>query len=177
MEASRKVEKKWAAFVPNKTKQNIWSKEVMVHWTHCYITRVLHQRPLIHWANLTLALRSQSTQRNNSFVLSNVESGPSQTRSSLHGEIYIHVAADSVTLLRENRFLKDLSPLLLHILTVTTKQQPVGLSPTQQSQIVHFLEASLETDFKTRSVPIRVQMTNITAIKSTCTACTERVLV
>lgn len=63
MEVSRKVEKKWAAFVPNKTKQNIWSKQAMLHWTHCYITRVLHQRPLIHWANLTLALRSQSTQR------------------------------------------------------------------------------------------------------------------
>lgn len=63
---------------------------------------------------------------NNSFVLSNVESGPSQTRSSLHSEIYIHVAADSITLLRENRFLKDHSPLLLHILTVITKQQPVG---------------------------------------------------
>lgn len=110
-------------------------------------------------------------------MLSNVESGPSQTRSSLHGEIYIHVAADSITLLRENRFLKDHSPLLLHILTVTTKQQPVGLAPTQQSQIVHFLEASLETDFKTKSAPIHVQMTNITAIKSISTACIKLVLV
>lgn len=96
----------------------------MLHWTHCYITRVLHQRPLIHWANLTLALRSQSTQREQ-FICAFV-SGPSQTRSSLHSEIYIHVAADSITLLRENRFLKDHSPLLLHILTVITKQQPVG---------------------------------------------------
>lgn len=43
MEASRKVEKKWAAFIPNKTKQNIWSKQAVVHWTHCYITRVLLQ--------------------------------------------------------------------------------------------------------------------------------------
>lgn len=39
---------------------------------------------------------------------------------------FIYMLLLTITLLRENRFLKDHSPLLLHILTVITKQQPVG---------------------------------------------------
>lgn len=124
MEVSRKVEKKWAAFVPNKTKQNIWSKQAMLHWTHCYITRVLHQRPLIHWANLTLALRSQSTQREQFICAFKcwVWSEPNQIFFA-RWDLYTCCCWLYNTSEREQ---VPQRPLPTPVLTVTTKQQPVG---------------------------------------------------
>lgn len=177
MEVSRKVEKKWAAFVSNKTKQNIWSKQAMLHWTHCYITRVLHQRPLIHWANLTLALHSQSTQREQFICAFKcwVWSEPNQIFFA-QWDLYTCCCWLYNTSEREQVPQRPLPTPVAHSYC-NNQAAACWLAPTQQSQIVHFLEASLETDFKTKSAPIRVQMTNITAIKSISTACIKLVLV